>query len=212
MKSLLALLCFVTGLEQPDPFRAVAERMREDVVQLRARALLGVRGQDGRITKGEAELTGSGVLIGKGLAVANLHLAVLPDAEGRLAPVESVEIVVPGQGAFSATLLGGDVDLDIAVFRLEGGDSLPGAALAESDPAVDESVVAMGATGDRIAAVRSAISEVRDAGFVLAAPLGRDFWGGPVFDSQGKLVGVLGPIAAVRASALRVILERSGAM
>jgi S1-C subfamily serine protease len=208
MKPLLALLCLVNGLTEHDPFRAVADRMRSDVVQLRARALLGMRGVEGAAM--ETELTGSGVLIGKGLAVANLHLAVLPDFEGNLAAVESVEIVVPGRGAFPATLLAGDLNLDIAVFRLEGGEALPGAALAENEPGVDQAVVAMAASGDRIAAVRSAISEVHEARFSLAAPLGRDFWGGPVFDGEGKLVGVLGPVAAVRASMLRQIIERAG--
>ena len=207
MKPLLALLCLVNGLTDHDPFRAVAARMRPDVVQLRARALLGVRGQEG---VHEAQLTGSGVLVGNGLAVANLHIAVLPDIQGRLAPVESVEIVVPGQGAFAATLLAGDLGLDIALYRLEGGEALPGVALAESDPDVDQAVVAMGASGDRIAAVRSAITEVHEAGFALAAPLGSDFWGGPIFDGEGKLVGVFGPVAAVRASVLRQMIERAG--
>ena len=210
MNALFALLCSVNGLTGFDPFKAVADRMRPEVVQLRSRALLGVRGEQGAIDVRETELIGSGVLVGGGLAIANLHLAVLPDIEGKLAPVESIVIVVPEKGAFPATLLGGDVDLDIAVYRMEGGDALPGAALAESDPAVDDSVVAMGIAGDRIAAVRSAISEVRDAAFLLAAPLGRSFWGGPVFDGEGKLVGVIGPVAAVRASVLRQIIERAG--
>src|SRR5207244_3907522 len=93
MTPLFALLSLVNGLTEHDPFRAVADRMRPEVVLLRSRALLGVRGQEDAAPV-QAELTGSGVLIGKGLALGSLHLAVLPDVEGKLSPVESVEILV----------------------------------------------------------------------------------------------------------------------
>ena len=56
MTPLFALLALVNGLTEHDPFRAVADRMRPEVVLLRSRALLGVRGQE-EAAPVQAELT-----------------------------------------------------------------------------------------------------------------------------------------------------------
>jgi hypothetical protein len=212
----------VSRLLHPAPaeaLREVADRMQAQVVQLRARATVVVRNGDGEVVPREASLSGAGVLIGNGLALASLHLAVLPAASGGLESVDRIDVAVPGRGIHAARLLGGDVALDVGVFQLAGIDDLEGASLAGMDPAVGDALVAMGTEGDHIDAAGSQIAAVQSLGGVpfrllLEAQLTPEFWGGPLFDADGKLAGLLAPaeagsVAAVPVSLVRRVIENA---
>jgi hypothetical protein len=202
----------------PSPaLRAVADRVEEQVVQIHSRATLAVRNALGELEPRTASLAGAGVLIGNGLALASLHVALLAGADGALAQVDQIAIAVPNHGIYQAALLGGDLEMDVGLFQLLGAPDMEGAALAPGDPALGDTVVALGSARDYTTAVGSAVTSVQISGglavrFLLAAPLGSVFWGGPVFDSDGELCGLLSPaadgsIAAVPVSLLRRVIE-----
>jgi S1-C subfamily serine protease len=181
----------------PDVWKSVADRVHATVIEVHA-------------DQGEATVSyGAGVLIGNGLAVTTLHAVAVPSASGKLTPLAEVRVLVPEVGPMQARVVSGAPDLDLAILRLSGaGAALSGAQLAQDPPIEGELLVAMGAEDDAVTALGVVVSSVSGDLFALASKKMIDsrFWGGPLFDADGRLVGIqLTSLAGSRAISARVI-------
>jgi S1-C subfamily serine protease len=182
------------GSDTAKQLKDVADRLHDTVVEVRA-------------TGGVVPLYGTGVLIGGGLALTTLHTVSGGGA---------VEVLVQGGAApLAAKLVGGFPQIDLAVLHLDGASSLPSVPLAEQAPVVGDALIAMGADEDTVDAVGVNVAAVNGDLLVLASTRRVDsrFWGGPIFDTQGRLVAIaLSTIAlpgAITASALRSLLQQA---
>jgi serine protease Do len=177
--------------------KEVADRVHDTVIDVRGTASVGGV---------QAPTFGSGVLIGNGLALTTLHT---------VSGNPNVEVVVQSAGPLSARVVGGFPKIDIAVLRIDGAGTLPAASLAEELPAIGDALIAMGADDASVNAVGVNVLAINGDVLVLASQHRVDsrFWGGPIFDAQGRLVAVsLSTIAlpgAITASALRSMLQEA---
>ena len=189
------------GQEAPGPakqLKEVADRLHETVIEVHgtAAAAAGV----------ETPTFGSGVLIGGGLALTTLHT---------VAGGGNVEVQVQGAGTVVAKVVGGFPQIDLAVLRLDNAAALPSAPLADQPPAVGDALIAMGTDEDAVSAVGVSVAAVNGDLLVLAGNRRVDsrFWGGPTFDTQGRLVAIvvatLAVPGAVTASSLRTLLQQT---
>jgi len=189
------------GQEAPGPakqLKEVADRLHETVIEVHgtAAAAAGV----------ETPTFGSGVLIGGGLALTTLHT---------VAGGGNVEVQVQGAGTLVAKVVGGFPQIDLAVLRLDNAAALPSAPLADQPPAVGDALIAMGTDEDAVSAVGVSVAAVNGDLLVLAGNRRVDsrFWGGPIFDTQGRLVAIvvatLTVPGAVTASSLRTLLQQT---
>jgi S1-C subfamily serine protease len=205
---------------------AVANRQHNQVVKLRTRAVVAQRAAAGKLAVQVLGAEASGVLVGEGLVLTALHLVALPGADGRLQPVEDIEVLVAGRGSFPAELAGGAPDLDIAVLDVSALRNLPGAPLAATDPAVGDSLIALGAVGESVEAVGVTVQDVGsldDAAIKIdtVPALARSFAGGPLFNDEGEVAALSTGIsssstraagaggAAVTSAVLGQLLERT---
>ena len=189
------------GQEAPGPakqLKEVADRLHETVIEVHgtAAAAAGV----------ETPTFGSGVLIGGGLALTTSHT---------VAGGGNVEVQVQGAGTLVAKVVGGFPQIDLAVLRLDNAAALPSAPLADQPPAVGDALIAMGTDEDAVSAVGVSVAAVNGDLLVLAGNRRVDsrFWGGPTFDTQGRLVAIvvatLAVPGAVTASSLRTLLQQT---
>jgi S1-C subfamily serine protease len=152
---------------------------------------------------------GSGVLLGHGLAITTLHAVAQPSATGQMTPLREVRVLVPDVGPLDARVMVGVPELDLAVLLLpDRAVSIAGAPLATEVPAAGDLLVAMGAGDDAITVRGVVVSGVDGDVFRLVSKRLTDsrFWGGPLFDAQGRLVGIqLTSLAGSKAISARVI-------
>ena len=101
------------------------------------------------------------------------------------------------------------------MLRLDNAAALPSAPLADQPPAVGDALIAMGTDEDAVSAVGVSVAAVNGDLLVLAGNRRVDsrFWGGPIFDTQGRLVAIvvatLTVPGAVTASSLRTLLQQT---
>ncbi|HKC59289.1 MAG TPA: serine protease [Myxococcales bacterium] len=211
------------AVTMPLPHRAdldaVADRVHAFTVQVRASAFVAEQTQ-GPLKVHEAVATSSGVLIGDGLVLTALSSVALRDENGGLQPANEIAVLVGDVGPIPARLLAGNTGLDVAILLLpDQARSLSGASIATEDPNAGDSMVALGVDGDSIKAVAVLLERVApgdDASARLHTEhaLPPPFWGGPLFDDRGQLVGMTtrptsAEGTAVPASVLRALLQRS---
>jgi S1-C subfamily serine protease len=185
------------------PWKAVADRVHATVIEVHG-------------AEGENTVTyGAGVLIGHGLAVTTLHAVAVPSAAGKMTPLKDVRVLVPDVGPMDARVMAGAPDLDLAILRLSSeGASLAGAPISAEPPAEGEVLVAMGAGDDAITALGVVVSAVSGDLFALTSKRMIDsrFWGGPLFDAEGRLVGIqltsLGSSKAISARVIQRMLDQ----
>lgn len=134
---------------------------------------------------------GSGFFISPdGYLVTNHHVVRNAD---------SVEVTTDDGNSFEARVIGTDEKTDLALLKVDGRRDFRYAELADARPRVGDWVVAVGNPfglgGTVTAGIVSAMS--RDIGigpyddFIqIDAPVNRGNSGGPVFDVQGRVVGV----------------------
>lgn len=209
----------VVPLPSHPDFQAVADRVHGFTVQVRATAFVAER-TDGPLRMTESVSLSSGVMIGEGLVLTTLSAVSLRGADGRVQPADQLAVLVDEVGPLPARLLAGDTGLDVAVLQLpDQARSLPGASLAPEDPSAGDGMVALCVDGDSIRAVGLLLERIApgddarlrlQTDHVLPAP----FWGGPLFDDRGQLVGINTRSAgadgsAVPVSVLRALLRRS---
>jgi S1-C subfamily serine protease len=198
----VALLASIVIPDAPD-LKSVADRMHGAVVQVRGHA-------------GETASYATGVLVGSRLAVTTLHTVAARAGEDKVVPLPYIEVFLPDQGVALAQLVSADLRLDLALLRLaEDAPGLDGPTLAAQDPARGESLIAMGAGEDAVTAVEVTVSEPRGGLFAVSSrhPLDSRFWGGPLFDLQGRLAAIeltaLGEPRAIPARLVKEWIERA---
>jgi len=208
----------VPGPPGPD-FKPVADRVHALTVLVRARAFIADRSDDGRLQVHEAASSASGVLVGHGLAITDLGAVTLPRRDGQLERAAEIEVVVADVGTIPARLVGVDAALGVAVLRLpDETRTLPGASLTAGHPAAAEPMIAFGADDRHLTAIRVQVNDVVDGeGDAFRLQTDRafpePFWGGPLFDAQGRLAGlIVRPQGtggtAIPASLLRPLVEK----
>ena len=161
----------------------------------------------------EAPLYGTGVRLGGGLAVTTLHTrgAVRP---GGIQPASEIEALVSDIGPMPAEIVAWFPDLDLAILRLSGGSSLAGPTLAAEPPARGEPLVAMGTDEEAVSVVGVTVAAANDDHLLLTSLRRVDsrFWGGPLFDARGQLVGItvlsLAQPKALGSVAFRALLDQ----
>src|SRR5690606_30204482 len=135
---------------------------------------------------------GSGVIIGDGLVVTNHH--VVEDAE-------DIEVLFPDGRKIGATLVGSDIETDLAVLRLQTQEPMPAIELADVEQA---------RIGDVVLAIGNPIGVGQTVTMGIISALGRNQLGintfenfiqtdaainpgnsgGALVDTQGRLLGI----------------------
>ena len=142
--------------------------------------------------QGPSRAQGSGFIItADGYVVTNNH--VIEDATG-------IEVVLEDERRFDATLVGTDPATDIALLKIESDEDLPHVAWGESDDLeIGDWTVAIGNPfglgGTVTAGILSARSRNINAGpyddfLQTDAAINRGNSGGPLFNTDGDVVGV----------------------
>lgn len=199
--------------------KSVADRVHSLAVAVRVHAFVttGADGMNARIA--EVVSSASGVLIGDGLVLTTLSAVAVRRSDGQIEPPGAIEVVTDQVGLAPARFVAGDPTLDLAVLQLpEQLRDLDGATLAASDPIVGEAMIAIGAEGDSLYVVGVGLERVEfapggGARLYMNQELPPSFWGGPLFDAEGRLAGLsTRPTSdsgfAVPASLLRILIDR----
>lgn len=163
-------------------------------------ARIGVRPAplDYHATVTSGRMTGSSFALRDGIAVTNAHVL-----DGRR-PGERVTVIVPGRRRTNAVVLAVSDRMDLALLNV-GRGFLP-VASGNGGTGPGGAVVAAGvvaASGTRMTVAGRVFSGRRTlspygSGVIAAMPgIRRGFSGGPVFDADGRLVGM---VAALRRS------------
>lgn len=188
----------VSGSSADDPdWQAVAAAVRASVVAIEVRTQSGGS-------------QGSGVIIDEdGHVVTNNHV-VSAAAQGG-----TVTVTLTDGRIFEATVVGTDVATDLAVLRIEDApDDLQAAALGDSDEVVvGEPVMAVGnplglantVTTGIVSALDRPVSTQEDArseaavtnAIQIDAAVNPGNSGGPLFDAQGRVIGITSSIATL---------------
>ena len=200
-------------------FATVADRVHALTVQVRARAYVA-DDSEGQVRVHDAISVASGVLVGQGVAIAEFDAVMLSTPDGP-APANEIEVLIDDVGAVPARLVAADENADVAVLQLPTAvRRLPGAVMADDAPAIGDAVLAIGIEGDSIKAAEVLLAGSENAGETdgrlrLDRNLPPPFRGGPLFDAQGRLVGVAtrptsaGADAVTTVSALRRLLQKA---
>lgn len=156
------------------------------------RDFFGQRDQNGEPRKRKVQGLGSGFIISpEGLIVTNNH--VIEEAD-------EIQVKLPDGQEYEAELIGRDPKTDIAVLKVEPKGTLPYVNWGDSDDArVGDWVVAignpLGLGGSVTAGIISARNRDINAGpyddFIQTdAPINKGNSGGPLFTTDGRVVGV----------------------
>jgi S1-C subfamily serine protease len=135
-------------------------------------------------------------LIGDGLVLTSLSAIAFRNGSGQLEPPAAIEVVTDQVGIVPARFVSGDPALDLAVLQLPDQlRELDGATLTPSDPTVGENMIAIGAEGNSLYVVGVDLERVEFASgggarLYVNRALPPSFWGGPLFDAEGRLAGV----------------------
>lgn len=152
----------------------------------------GAPGQPGSGPLPKARALGSGFIISAdGYAVTNHH--VIHNAE-------EITVTLHNGDHYPATVVGRDVKTDLALLKIDTGESLPYVEFGDSDSArVGDWVIAVGNPFGLGGSVSAGIISARgrdiqsgpfDDFLQIDAPINRGNSGGPLFDRQGKVIGV----------------------
>jgi len=225
-RSSLAVLCsasLVAGsasaavvLQNPD-FKSVADRVHALTVLVRGHAFVAEHDAEGHLRVEEGVSATSGVLLGRALVATDLSSVTLAGKDGKPEPVASIEVVLPEVGTVPAQVAATDPALGIAILRLpDEMREVAGAVLAAGDGGDSEARIAIGADDTHLRAIPVLVgaANASDDGAPLAIDrvLPGFFRGGPLFDEQGRLAGVIvGSSGAVPASRLRALLDKLAA-
>ena len=159
--------------------------------------LFGGRGQSQQPQTREAQSLGSGFIISAdGYVVTNNHV-ISPGGRGR---VEQITVTMPDGTEYDATLVGADVQSDLAVLKISRGEPFPFVQFGDSSAArVGDWVIAIGnpfglggtvTSGIISSVLRTAGGGAYDRYLQTDASINRGNSGGPLFDMQGKVIGI----------------------
>jgi S1-C subfamily serine protease len=178
----------------PHPeLRGVADRVHALAVLVQAQVPIELTDQSGHVVRTATQSASSGVLMGGGVVLTDLRAVAIRVGEGRLKVAPAINVQIDGAGSFAARLIGADASSGVAVLRLpDAPGGLAGAALAKGDPAAGDAVLALGVQGRQVTAVGVVLEQSSDK-LQTKEPLPEPFWGGPLFDAHGELVGLALP-------------------
>ncbi len=160
--------------------------------------LFGNRGGGGGTTTREAQSLGSGFLISAdGYVVTNNHVIT---AEGQ-GEVEEITITLTDGTEYPAELVGSDAESDLAVLKIKGDKPFPFVEFGDARQArVGDWVIAIGQPfglgGTVTSGIISAVYRNTGAGgaydryLQTDASINRGNSGGPLFDMQGRVIGI----------------------
>jgi S1-C subfamily serine protease len=179
----------------PHPeLQGVADRVHALAVLVQAQAPIELADKTGRVVHTATQSASSGVLMGGGVVLTDLR-AVAMRIGDRLQAAPTINVQIDGVGSFAARLIGADASSGVAVLRLpDAPGGLAGAALAKGDPLAGDAVLALGIDGRDVTAVGVVLEQSSDK-LQTRQPLPEQFWGGPLFDAHGDLVGLALPAA-----------------
>jgi len=194
----LLLAAVVIPSDPQAELKVVADKAHSAVLEVRAEAVVAVPG-DGGETMVPTSTFGTGVLVGNGLAVTTLHTVGMV-APGKFVAWKNIEVLLPEHGVVSGELLGWYPEYDLAVLRVPDAVDAP-PALATELPARGAPLLAMGADDQAVNVVGVQLAGVSGNVLLLTSAHAVDsrYWGGPVFDSQGRLAGITLPAVMPRA-------------
>lgn len=137
---------------------------------------------------------GSGVILSAdGIVVSNYHV---------VGQATDIRVVLADRREFSASVLLGDEESDLAILQLDGAEGLPSLALRDSDHVeVGELVLAIGnpfGVGQTVSSgivsglARSGVATGKTRGYFIQtdAPINPGNSGGALIDIAGRLIGV----------------------
>jgi hypothetical protein len=202
----------VLRTDPADAFKPIVDKLHGTVIDVRGRTQVTT---DGGQQELETLTHGTGTLLGNGLAVTTLHAVALPSPEGRMVPLAHVEVLVPGPETMQAQVIAGVADLDLAILALPAAAAaLEAAPLAPDMPSSGDALIAMAVDDQAVIGVGVEVAAV-DGDLILLRGrrmLDSRYWGGPLFDARGRLVGVglmsLGPSKAIAARAIQRLLDQ----
>lgn len=150
----------------------------------------GLQGKDD--VEQEFKAVGSGFIISEdGYVVTNNHVIQYAD---------EIEVIMQDGSRHAATVKGRDPKTDLALLKIKAKKALPYVELGDSDKAkVGEWVVAVGNPFGLGGTVTAGIISARgrdiqsgpfDDYLQIDAPINRGNSGGPLFDSQGRVIGI----------------------
>ena len=207
-----ALAAVVIRQDPADAFKALADKLHSTTIDVRSGAPVT---SDAGGSQLEIIAHGTGTLLGGGFAVTTLHAVAVPDSSGKMAPLPHVEVWVPDHEPVEARVLAGAPEVDLALLQLPPSlAALEGAALAPGPPAEGQPLMAMGIDEESVVVVGASVGTVKGDLLSLTGKrmLDSRFWGGPLYDSSGKLAGIvlmsLGPSRAVSAAVIQKMLDQ----
>lgn len=194
----------IVRADPPSSLVSVADRLHAAVVEVR-RPLGGT----GPLlaTYGTATLLDGGFAVTTIQAVGTIRFA--------LGTVVRRDVVLAGEGLPPAAgqVIASFPEFGLAVLRVEGAAGVIVPTEVEP-PAVGEPLIVMGSGDDAVTAMGVKVSAVSGDLFALASVKMVDsrFWGGPLLDASGRLVGICLPSlaepTAVSATPLKLLLQR----
>ena len=159
--------------------------------------MFGRRGQPQQPQTREAQSLGSGFIVSAdGYIVTNNHV-VAPNGRGS---VTQITVTMPDGTEYDARLVGADAQSDLAVLKISRGEPFPFVQFGNSsDARVGDWVIAIGnpfglggtvTSGIISSVLRTAGGGAYDRYLQTDASINRGNSGGPLFDMQGKVIGI----------------------
>lgn len=203
----------------PASFADLTEQLQPAVVNISTRQRVEVQQRGGSLAElfgmrrrtpqqdepqtREGGSLGSGFIISAdGFVVTNNHvIAPATDRQGRVrGTVEEIIVTLPDGTEFEAELVGADPSSDLAVLKIESGQSFPFVKFGDSSNSrVGDWVIAIGnpfglggtvTSGIISSVLRTAGGGAYDRYLQTDASINRGNSGGPLFDMQGNVIGV----------------------
>jgi serine protease Do len=187
----VAVICVVAGGARADSLSELVERLRPAVVNVQA--IHGVPASPGGAAAHVSSRSlGSGFVIDpRGVIVTNAH--VVDDAS-------TVRVVTYDQRDYRARVVGRDKRSDLAVLELDGASDLPTVSLGSSDDLrVGDPVFAIGNPFGLGSSVTAGILSAKERNLgggayeemlQTDAPINPGNSGGPLFDDEGRVIGI----------------------
>jgi len=146
----------------------------------------------GDVSKPESRSAGSGFIISAdGYVVTNNHVVEHAD---------KIEVIMQDGSRYQASIKGHDAKTDLALLKIDASNPLPFVEMGDSDTAdVGDWVIAVGNPFGLGGTVTAGIISARgrdiksgpfDDYLQIDAPINRGNSGGPLFDTQGRVVGI----------------------
>jgi hypothetical protein len=193
--------------------KSVADRVHSTVVEVRAVAATVIPGEEKEQEIIPTASFGTGVLLGDGLVVTTLH-TVGVTLQGKMAAWKNIEALVPDVGTFAAEVVAWFPEAGLALLRIPVNASQASAVFATEPAQRGSMLLAMGAGDDAVTVHGVVVAGVAGETLWFTSSSGgvdSRYWGGPLFDGEGRLAGITLPSVTPRAltsAGLAAMLER----